>query len=144
MVHRIGAAIKVGWVQQAAGYNLRNVKQGNLFVPHSTKAHHWRCKSRADDTIIFANGSKLCPIEIETFIATHDDVDGPIVIGKQRPFPILLIVPSRPIPLHERKSFVEALWPKIKLSITKATGNGQIQAREHILVADLEHKPDIA
>lgn len=125
----------------------------DLFEPHPTKAHHWRCLGRRDDVIIFSNGSKLVPSAVEHPICASPLIKTAFIVGQEKPFPVLLVEPAEEEEEEEedqpsiseevsRARLREKIWAHVQACNTSAPGNGQIESKHHIVVLAVgEHLP---
>lgn len=103
---------------------LQEYSSRDLFVRHSSKdkADFWKWHARADDIIVFLNGEKTNPIQMEQLIvSSNPEVTGALVAGAQR-FEAALLVErvvgddvdgKEPSP-SERAAFIEKIWATVE------------------------------
>lgn len=102
--------------------DLQEYSSRDLFVRHSSKdkADFWKWHARADDIIVFLNGEKTNPIQMEQLIvSSNPEVTAALVAGAQR-FQAALLVErvvgddgKEPSP-SERAAFIENIWATIE------------------------------
>lgn len=104
--------------------DLQEYSSRDLFVRHSSKdkADFWKWHARADDIIVFLNGEKTNPIQMEQLIvSSNPEVTAALVAGAQR-FQAALLVErvvgddgdgKEPSP-SERAAFIEKIWATIE------------------------------
>ncbi len=64
---------------------------GDLFKPHISKPGLWSFSGRADDLILLSNGHKINPTAMENVVEEHPLISAAILIGQDKPQPILLL-----------------------------------------------------
>ena len=87
----------------------------DLFTPHPTTPGAWVYKSRADNIIVFADGTSFNPLEYEQLISGHSSVRTALMLGSQRPQACLLVELVEPQDVAEADVSItlEQLWPLI-------------------------------
>ncbi|KAK3307162.1 uncharacterized protein B0T15DRAFT_553631 [Chaetomium strumarium] len=102
----------------------------DLYKPHPTLPDHWIYHGRADNIIVFSNGEKLNPADIEHIVMDHPGVKGALVVGSNRFQPALIVEPAR----HpgsdegeeEAKAFLDSVWPYVVKANKQTVAHGQI------------------
>ena len=82
----------------------------DLFTPHPTTSGAWVYKSRADNIIVFADGTSFNPLEYEQLISGHASVRTALLLGTQRPQACLLV---ELVEEKDASNALESLWPLI-------------------------------
>jgi acyl-coenzyme A synthetase/AMP-(fatty) acid ligase len=74
----------------------------------------WRYYARSDDVVVFSNGEKLNPIDIEGAVTDHPKVKGALVVG-QGHFQAGLFVEPRDELKDDvsRAAFIDEIWPTV-------------------------------
>jgi acyl-coenzyme A synthetase/AMP-(fatty) acid ligase len=86
----------------------------------------WRYYARADDVIVFSNGEKLNPIDIEGTITNHPKVKGALVVGQGHFQAALIVEPTEQLNDDaSKKAFIDEIWPTVdkQNQITVAHGH---------------------
>ncbi|KAL2129416.1 hypothetical protein VTI74DRAFT_7827 [Chaetomium olivicolor] len=110
----------------------------DLYKPHPTLPDHWLYNGRADNIIVFSNGEKLNPVDIEHTMLDHPGVKGAIVVGSNRFQPALILEPvEHPKTEEEAKKFIDDVWPVVVKANKQTVAHGQI-GRQFIVLS----KPD--
>ncbi|OJJ39941.1 hypothetical protein ASPWEDRAFT_736901 [Aspergillus wentii DTO 134E9] len=63
----------------------------DIYRQHPTIKHLWKYQGRTDDIIVFSSGEKMSPVILEGRLASLSPVRAALVLGNQRPYPILLV-----------------------------------------------------
>ena len=100
----------------------------DLFTPHPTTLGAWVYKSRADDIIVFADGTSFNPLEYEALISGHPSVRTALMLGSQRPQACLLVELVEPHDLAKGdvSTALESLWPLISQANERCTKQSAI------------------
>jgi acyl-coenzyme A synthetase/AMP-(fatty) acid ligase len=87
----------------------------------------WRYYARSDDVVVFSNGEKLNPIDIEGAVTNHPKVKGALVVG-QGHFQAALIVEPREELKDEasKKAFIDAIWPTVDKQNQVTVAHGHV------------------
>lgn len=105
----------------------------DLYSKHPTKENVWLYRGRKDDIIVFSNGEKLNPVDMEGIIQSHPDVCG-VVIGGMGQFQSSLLIEAvnPPTSEAERVQLLESIWPSVKTANVGSPSHGCIH-RDMIL-----------
>ncbi|EPE09846.1 nonribosomal peptide synthetase [Ophiostoma piceae UAMH 11346] len=112
----------------------------DLYQRHPTKKNHWKYYTRRDNIIVFSNGEKLNPEDIETSVSRHPDVRGALVLGAGR-FQAGLLIEANDDSLARYASpsaaqdLIDEVWPAVEAANNMTVAHGRI-ARPLILLAD--------
>ena len=100
----------------------------DLFTPHPTTPGAWLYKSRADDIIVFADGTSFNPLEYEALISGHHSVRTALMLGSQRPQACLLVelVEPHDIAKADVSAALEPLWPLVSRGNERCTKQSAI------------------
>ncbi|KAK4234165.1 hypothetical protein C8A03DRAFT_18878 [Achaetomium macrosporum] len=99
----------------------------DLYIPHPTLPDHWIYHGRADNIIVFSNGEKLNPADIEHIMMDHPGIKGAIVVGSNRFQPALIVEPAQhPKSEQEAKSFLDSVWPYVVRANKETVAHGQV------------------
>lgn len=104
--------------------DLKEYSTKDLYKPHSTIKDHWIYQGRCDNIIVFSNGEKLNPIDIETTMMNHPKIKGALVVGSGRFQPALILEPAEH-PADEKK-FLDSVWPLVVKANKQTVAHGQI------------------
>lgn len=130
---------------QSSAADTRLMGSADIFEPHPSKPHHWRILGRRDDVLVFSNGSKLIPHGVEETLRESPLIRTAFVIGQGRPFPSLLVEPDRE-GLADcgvcDEHLEEEIWKHVRSSNQSAPGNGQIEAKQHVILTDKGPLPE--
>lgn len=112
----------------------------DLYEKHPTKENVWLYKGRMDDIIVFSNGEKLNPIDMEDIINADPAVSSALITG-QAQFQASLLVEAvtPPASAVEADTLVEAIWPSVAKANQSAPAHGQIH--RHMIVFTAPDKP---
>jgi acyl-coenzyme A synthetase/AMP-(fatty) acid ligase len=86
----------------------------------------WRYYARSDDVVVFSNGEKLNPIDIESAVTNHPQVKGALVVGQGHFQAALFVEPREELKDDaSKKAFIEEIWPIVdkQNQITVAHGH---------------------
>lgn len=110
--------------------NLKEYNTKDLYRPHPVLEDHWIYCGRSDNILVFSNGEKLNPIDIETTMINHPQVKAAIVVGMNRFQPALILEPtSFPKSQEEEEAFMESVWPLVVKANKETPAHGQIGKR---------------
>ncbi|KAI0890636.1 uncharacterized protein GGS22DRAFT_194569 [Annulohypoxylon maeteangense] len=99
----------------------------DLFLKHPTKEDLWLYKGRADDIIVFSNGEKLNPLDMESIIGMNPIVRAVLVTGLGRFQASLLIEAVHPPTSDvEKEELLKFLWPSVQEANKEAPSHGRI------------------
>ncbi|GKT67231.1 nonribosomal peptide synthetase [Colletotrichum tofieldiae] len=102
----------------------------DLYKKHPTPPNHWMYYGRSDNIIVFSNGEKLNPVNIEDLIMGHPQVKGAIVVGTMHFQPSLLLEPvDYPKTEEETQKFIDIIWPLIVQANDQTVTHGRIDRR---------------
>ncbi|KAK4178079.1 hypothetical protein QBC36DRAFT_183522 [Triangularia setosa] len=104
--------------------DLKEYSTKDLYRPHPTLKDHWIYQGRCDNIIVFSNGEKLNPIDIETTMMNHPRIKGALVVGSGRFQPALILEPTEH-PADEQK-FLDSVWPLVVKANKQTVAHGQI------------------
>lgn len=103
-------------------YNMRDIYEK---VPG--RPGLWQYYARSDDVIVFENGEKLNPVDIEGSVTAHPRVKGAVVVGQARFQPALLVEPVQPLQSkEERQHFIDEIWPLVDEINAHSVAHGQV------------------
>lgn len=98
----------------------------DLFRKHPQVPNHWIYHGRADNIIVFSNGEKLNPVNIEETVASSGLLKGALVVGQGRFQAAMLLEPrSHPKDEKEAAKLVDEVWPLV-VKINKETGKRKL------------------
>ncbi|KAI1762681.1 acetyl-CoA synthetase-like protein [Hypoxylon sp. FL1150] len=107
----------------------------DMFKSHPTLPNHWLYHGRSDNIVVFSNGEKLNPIDIEEAITDHPGVRGVVVVGSNRFQPGLIIEPvTHPKNDEEAEKLIDGIWPYVVNTNKETVAHGQI-GREFIMLS---------
>ncbi|EFX04332.1 nonribosomal peptide synthetase [Grosmannia clavigera kw1407] len=112
----------------------------DLYQRHPTKPDHWKYHGRIDSIIVFSNGEKLNPEDIEKTVLGHPSVHGAVVVGAGRFQAALLIEPKAAALAGQTgpdaaERLIEDVWPYVEAANKLTVSHGRI-ARPFIILAD--------
>ncbi|KAK6827493.1 Non-canonical non-ribosomal peptide synthetase FUB8 [Apiospora arundinis] len=114
----------------------KEVSTKDLYKPHPTLPNHWIYYGRADNIIVFSNGEKLNPVDIEDIVSDHAELKGAIVIGSDRFQPGIILEPfTHPSNDQERKALIDSVWPLVEQANKETVAHGRI-GRDFITLSD--------
>ncbi len=99
----------------------------DVFSKHPTKPDLWRYEGRSDDVIVFSNGEKFNPNDIEAILRSYPAILGALVVGQGRfEAAVLLELREGIVGTEEaRKEILDGLSPYV----TKANENAPSYAK---------------
>ncbi|KAK4195711.1 hypothetical protein QBC40DRAFT_18157 [Triangularia verruculosa] len=104
--------------------DLQEYSTKDLYKPHPTLKDHWIYQGRCDNIIVFSNGEKLNPIDIEATMMDHPRIKGAVVVGSGRFQPALILEPTEyPADEHD---FLDSVWPLVVKANKQTVAHGQI------------------
>ncbi|KAI1775877.1 acetyl-CoA synthetase-like protein [Hypoxylon cercidicola] len=107
----------------------------DMFKPHPTLRDNWIYYGRSDNIIVFSNGEKLNPVDIEATVVGHPEVKGAVVVGSNRFQPALIIEPATyPKNDQEAERLLDSIWPYVVSANKETVAHGQI-GREFIILS---------
>ena len=91
------------------------ISMNDVFSKHPSKPNLWHYEGRADDMIVFSNGEKLNPNNMEATLRSSSKVSGALVIGQGRFEATALLELKERIPDtdQDRKAILDELLPYI-------------------------------
>ena len=99
----------------------------DLYEKHPTKEYLWRFRARVDDLIIFSNGEKLNPIDMEKMISVHPAVMSALVGGEGKFHAFLLVEPvDFPTSQEARSTLLDDIWPTVQRANESCPSFGRI------------------
>ncbi|PTB67771.1 acetyl-CoA synthetase-like protein [Trichoderma citrinoviride] len=111
---------------------------GDMYKKHPTKPNHWLYNGRTDNVIVFSNGEKLNPVDIEAAVVGHPAIRAALVVGQQRFQPALILQPNEhPKDEAAREALINSVWPIVE-EVNKVTvAHGRI-SRNMIAISNPE------
>ena len=104
------------------------VSTNDLYAPHPTKPGRFRYHGRADDVIVFSNGEKLNPTDMEDVINGHQAVKSALVAGQGQFQACVLVELLKPTTnADELRKLADSLLPAIQHANAEAPAHGKIQ-----------------
>ena len=105
----------------------------DVFSKHPSKPNLWLYEGRSDDVIVFSNGEKVNPNDMEAALRTHPGVLGALVVGQGRFEAAALLELDGGVPDTEeaRKEFLDGLPPYVTKANEKAPAYARL-AIDHI------------
>ncbi|KAI0173134.1 acetyl-CoA synthetase-like protein [Hypoxylon sp. FL1284] len=114
--------------------DLNEFDTNDMYRPHPTLPDHWIYFGRSDSIIVFSNGEKLNPVDIELTVVGHPGVKGAVVVGTNRFQAGLIIEPATyPKDDEEAQKFIDSVWPQVVSANKESVAHGQI-GREFIIL----------
>ncbi|KAL2015881.1 hypothetical protein VTK56DRAFT_4656 [Thermocarpiscus australiensis] len=108
----------------------------DLYIPHPSLPDHWMYYGRADNIIVFSNGEKLNPVDIEMIVTDHPGVKGAVVVGSDRFQPALIVEPvEHPKSEKEANELLDSVWPYVVKANAQTVAHGQI-GRQFVALAN--------
>ncbi|KAK8080922.1 Non-canonical non-ribosomal peptide synthetase FUB8 [Apiospora hydei] len=105
----------------------KEVSTKDLYRPHPTLPNHWIYYGRADNIIVFSNGEKLNPVDIEDIVSDHAQLKGAVVVGANRFQAGLILEPyTHPRNDEERKALLDSVWPLVEQANADTVAHGRI------------------
>lgn len=105
----------------------KEVSTKDLYKPHPTLPNHWIYYGRADNIIVFSNGEKLNPVDIEDTVSDHAQLKGAVVVGSERFQAGIILEPyTHPRNDRERKELIDSVWPLIEQANMGTVAHGHI------------------
>lgn len=99
----------------------------DLYSKHPSKKETWFYRGRADDIIVFSNGEKLNPIDMESIITTHSSISAALIIGAGRFQSSLLVEPVKPVTSDkEGHELIDTIWPLVQTANSQSPSHGRI------------------
>ncbi|KAI0473497.1 hypothetical protein GGR56DRAFT_666669 [Xylariaceae sp. FL0804] len=112
----------------------------DLYSKHPTKPDTWLYRGRLDDVVVFSNGEKLNPLEMEDLIGGDPNVGAALVSGLGRFQANLLVEPARaPASDAEREALLDALWPSVQAANQLCPTHGRIH--RNMIALTVPEKP---
>jgi thioester reductase-like protein len=98
----------------------------DLYSKHPTKPDRWIYRGRSDDVIVFSNGEKFNPINMEQSIGNHPLVRTALVVGQARFQSSLIIELANPDDGEQHKSVVADIWSTVEKANQECPQHGKI------------------
>ena len=107
--------------------NLSEFCTKDLYEKHPTKGNLWRHRGRLDDLVLFSNGEKLNPTEMEEMISVHPAVMSALVGGEGKFHSFLLVEPADfPSDQEARMTLLDEIWPTVQRANESCPSFGRI------------------
>lgn len=107
--------------------DLAEFRTKDLYEKHPTKEDLWRHRGRIDDLIMFSNGEKLNPIDMEGMISAHPAIMSVLVGGEGRFHSFLLVEPvDYPADQEARSTLLDDIWPTVQRANESCPSFGRI------------------
>lgn len=120
--------------------DLKEFRMGDLYTKHPSKEGLWLYRGRTDDIIVFSNGEKINPLEMESIISAHPAVDAALVVGLGRVQSSLLVEAVNPPTGEDKKSeLIDTIWPSVQAANQKCPSHGRIH--RHMIRFTSPEKP---
>lgn len=107
----------------------------DLFRAHPSLPHHWIHDGRADNLVVFANGTKLNPRAIEANVKSAPGVRDAIVFGTGRATPGILVECVTLTASAEVTGYLDGIWSSVEATNARMPTNGVIM-RDLLLLAN--------
>jgi thioester reductase-like protein/acyl-CoA synthetase (AMP-forming)/AMP-acid ligase II len=112
----------------------------DLYSKHPTKPNLWLYKGRIDDIIVFSNGEKFNPVDMEAEICTHPAVNAAIVAGFGKFQSSLLVEATNPPSGEDEKEhLLETIWQTVEAANQKCPSHGRVH--RHMIIFSSSDKP---
>ena len=99
----------------------------DLYEKHPTKENLWRYRGRIDDLIVFSNGEKLNPNDMEDMISVHPAVMSALIGGEGKFHSFLLVEPvDSPSDQEARSTLLDDIWPTVQRANESCPSFGRI------------------
>lgn len=99
----------------------------DLYERHPTKENLWRHRGRIDDLVVFSNGEKLNPTDIEIMISAHPAVMSALVGGEGKFHSFLLIEPADfPTNQEAKLTLLDEIWPTVQSANESCPSFGRV------------------
>ena len=106
---------------------LSEFRTKDLYEKHPTKENLWRYRGRIDDLIVFSNGEKLNPTDMEDLISVHPAIMSALVGGEGRFHSFLLVEPvDFPSDQEARSTLLDDIWPTVQRANESCPSFGRI------------------
>ncbi|KXT02248.1 hypothetical protein AC578_5081 [Pseudocercospora eumusae] len=102
----------------------KSVNLKDLYVKHPTKPDLWAFKGRSDDVVVLSNGYKISPLSLESFISTHQEIEGCLVIGSGKRQAGLLIETKSTA--QKDVELFDSIWAMVEKAIEQSTSKVQL------------------
>ncbi|KAK3316404.1 hypothetical protein B0H66DRAFT_561211 [Apodospora peruviana] len=111
----------------------------DLYSKHPTKENVWLYRGRTDDIVVFSNGEKLNPLDMEGMICAHPAVGAALVGGAGRFQSCLLVEAASKPPAgeEERQALIGAIWSTVEAANRQSPSHGRIH-RDMVLFTTAE------
>ncbi|KAB5533376.1 hypothetical protein GE09DRAFT_1250624 [Coniochaeta sp. 2T2.1] len=99
----------------------------DTFKPHPTVADHWIYYGRLDNIIVFSNGEKLNPVNMEDMVACHPRLKVALVVGQGQFQPAMILEPATPLAdADEEAKLVDGVLGTMKKANKATVAHGRI------------------
>ena len=107
--------------------NHQEYSSRDLYIEHPTKPDLWKYNGRVDDIMVLTTGEKINPVDMETLIGAHPEVQSVLVVGQAR-FQTALLVEAREPSLcsESKKKLVEDIWPTVQEANAQCDSHARI------------------
>ena len=111
----------------------------DVFSKHPSKPNLWLYEGRSDDVIVFSNGEKVNPNDMEAILRTHPGISGALIVGQGRFEAAALLELKDGISDRKdaEKSFLDSLSPYVTKANKQAPAYAKL-AMDHILFTKSE------
>ncbi|KAI0100582.1 hypothetical protein GGR51DRAFT_352559 [Nemania sp. FL0031] len=101
----------------------------DVYEKHPSKEGVWLYKGRSDDVIVFSNGEKLNPYDMESTILENPIVTGVLVTGFGRFQSSLLVETSKP-PTNDaqRDELIKTIWPYVQAANQQCPSHAKVHS----------------
>lgn len=98
----------------------------DLYAKHPTIDNQWLYKGRMDDIIVFSNGEKLNPIDMENIIVANHAVNSALIAGTGQPQSSLLVEVAENFLGLEERELLDIIWPSVEAANEMSPSYGRI------------------
>ncbi|KAI0412489.1 hypothetical protein F5X98DRAFT_354643 [Xylaria grammica] len=112
----------------------------DVYAKHPYKEDVWLYKGRSDDIIVFSNGEKLNPYDMEGIILENPIITGVLVTGFGRFQSSLLIeTPKPPTNDEEKNELINTIWPSVEAANQQCPSHARVH--HNMIIFTSKDKP---
>jgi len=106
----------------------------DLYAKHPTRPNYWRHIGRSDDIIVFSNGEKINPVDMENELQACPLVKSVLIVGQGQPFCAALIETYESASGMSEARIIDDLWSYVDKANQRVPVHGRLLSKEHIIL----------
>lgn len=118
--------------------DLNELPMHDLYAKHPSRPHHWKNIGRSDDIIVFSNGEKINPVDMESHLQNSPLVKGALIVGQGQFHSAAIIELQSAAREMPESDITDEMWHLVKHANDLVPAHGRIFSKDHIMIAPAE------